>query len=304
MCGSTGCWDNSAAGCWVLLCRRGQTAVIAAIEARIAEWTRLPPDHGEPIQVLRYQNGQKYDAHWVGAQLVPGCGAAAMASRSHCASWLFACSCECGVPPPQQSSHGPPPPPPAPLLLPLVCLLAVLSDQDWFDDPVHNKASGENRVATVLMYLGEVSEGGETTLPLGMPIDEERQKLVNPSTCVVCCCCCSALWPIKLIDTPRGPETTRTTPPAMPLTPPPPAHAMCRALPRQASVLPRARWLSIRGRVTRCCSGTCTPMAPTLTGPPYTPAAPPSRCVACASPPPPSPTHTQPARSDDSSLRV
>jgi hypothetical protein len=46
-------------------CRRGQTPVIAAIEARIAEWTRLPPDHGEPIQVLRYQNGQKYDAHWV-----------------------------------------------------------------------------------------------------------------------------------------------------------------------------------------------------------------------------------------------
>jgi hypothetical protein len=52
--------------CWWCCCRRGQTAVIAAIEARIAEWTRLPPDHGEPIQVLRYQNGQKYDAHWVG----------------------------------------------------------------------------------------------------------------------------------------------------------------------------------------------------------------------------------------------
>lgn len=112
MCGSTGCWDNSAAGCWVLLCRRGQTAVIAAIEARIAEWTRLPPDHGEPIQVLRYQNGQKYDAHWVGAQLVPGCGAAAMASRSHCASWLFACSCECGVPPPPAVITWTPPRPP------------------------------------------------------------------------------------------------------------------------------------------------------------------------------------------------
>lgn len=80
-------------------------------------------------------------------------------------------------------------PPPRPLLLLLVWLLVVLSDQDWFDDPVHNKASGENRVATVLMYLGEVSEGGETTLPLGMPIDEERQKLVNPSACRSTCTC-------------------------------------------------------------------------------------------------------------------
>lgn len=32
-------------------CRRGEDPVIAAIEERIAEWTRLPPDHGEPIQV-------------------------------------------------------------------------------------------------------------------------------------------------------------------------------------------------------------------------------------------------------------
>jgi hypothetical protein len=68
------------------------------------------------LQVLRYQNGQKYDAHW-----------------------------------------------------------------DWFDDPVHTKDSGENRVATVLMYLGDVLEGGETTLPLGIPIDAGRQNLANPS---------------------------------------------------------------------------------------------------------------------------
>lgn len=104
--------------------------------------------------------------------------------------------------------------------------------------------------------------------------------------CVVCCC--STLWLIKLIGTPRGAETTRTTlPPAMPLTPLP-LCMMCRAFPRQASVLQRARWLSFRGGVTRCCSGTCTPMVPTWTGPPCTPAAPPSRCVACAS----APTHT------------
>jgi len=58
--------------------------------------------------------------------------------------------------------------------------------QDWFDDPVHNKESGENRAATVLLYLGEVLEGGETSLPLALPIDEEKQKMVNPSES--CCC--------------------------------------------------------------------------------------------------------------------
>jgi hypothetical protein len=70
------------------------------------------------------------------------------------------------------------------MLLWLLACRGAWCGQDWFDDPLHNKESGENRVATVLMYLGEVSEGGETTLPLGLPIDEERQKIVNPSECV------------------------------------------------------------------------------------------------------------------------
>lgn len=34
------------------------------IEKRIATWTHLPVENGEPIEVLRYQNGQKYDTHW------------------------------------------------------------------------------------------------------------------------------------------------------------------------------------------------------------------------------------------------
>lgn len=42
----------------------GEDEIVARIEAKIAEWTHLPPAHGEPIQVLRYVNGQKYDAHW------------------------------------------------------------------------------------------------------------------------------------------------------------------------------------------------------------------------------------------------
>ena len=36
---------------------RGQDAVIGAIEQRIAEWTHLPPDHGEPIQVGDWGGG-------------------------------------------------------------------------------------------------------------------------------------------------------------------------------------------------------------------------------------------------------
>lgn len=71
-------------------------------------------------QVLRYNDGQKYDAHW-----------------------------------------------------------------DWFDDPNSKKQSATqgNRFATVLLYLGDVEEGGETSLPLANPIDAELQKLDNASPC-------------------------------------------------------------------------------------------------------------------------
>mmetsp|Transcript_28871 Transcript_28871/g.73684 ORF Transcript_28871/g.73684 Transcript_28871/m.73684 type:complete len:352 (-) Transcript_28871:1276-2331(-) len=99
---------------------RGEDAIIAQVEARISEWTHLPPEYGEPIQVLRYVDGQKYDAHW-----------------------------------------------------------------DWFDDPVHHEAylRDGNRYATVLLYLAEVEEGGETTLPLAEAIDEELQSTEGMSAC-------------------------------------------------------------------------------------------------------------------------
>lgn len=42
----------------------GETTTVKEVEERIARWTHLPVAHGEPIEVLRYQNGQKYDAHW------------------------------------------------------------------------------------------------------------------------------------------------------------------------------------------------------------------------------------------------
>ena len=37
----------------------------AAVEEKIAAWTLLPVHNGEGLQVLRYENSQKYDAHWV-----------------------------------------------------------------------------------------------------------------------------------------------------------------------------------------------------------------------------------------------
>ncbi|CAN6307889.1 unnamed protein product [Urochloa humidicola] len=41
-----------------------QDEVVARIEERLAAWTFLPPENGEPIQVLRYKNGQKYEPHF------------------------------------------------------------------------------------------------------------------------------------------------------------------------------------------------------------------------------------------------
>ncbi|XP_062209130.1 probable prolyl 4-hydroxylase 6 [Phragmites australis] len=41
-----------------------QDNVVARIEDRIATWTFLPPENGEPMQILRYRNGDKYGAHF------------------------------------------------------------------------------------------------------------------------------------------------------------------------------------------------------------------------------------------------
>ncbi|KAK7273099.1 hypothetical protein RIF29_14145 [Crotalaria pallida] len=42
-------------------CKRDE--IVSDIEARIAAWTFLPIENGEPIQVLRYERGQKYEPH-------------------------------------------------------------------------------------------------------------------------------------------------------------------------------------------------------------------------------------------------
>lgn len=38
--------------------------LVMEVEKRIANWTHLHTRLGEPFEVLRYVNGQKYDAHW------------------------------------------------------------------------------------------------------------------------------------------------------------------------------------------------------------------------------------------------
>ncbi|KAE9604945.1 putative procollagen-proline 4-dioxygenase [Lupinus albus] len=43
---------------------KAEDEIITEIEDRIATWTFLPIGNGEPIQVLRYEHGQKYEPHF------------------------------------------------------------------------------------------------------------------------------------------------------------------------------------------------------------------------------------------------
>lgn len=42
---------------------RGSDPVLSRVEERIAQFVGVPAYHGEDMQILRYQNGQKYDDH-------------------------------------------------------------------------------------------------------------------------------------------------------------------------------------------------------------------------------------------------
>ncbi|ONK79716.1 uncharacterized protein A4U43_C01F9310 [Asparagus officinalis] len=79
--------------------QRGRDKVIKAIEKRIADFTFIPVEHGEGLQILHYEVGQKYEPHY-----------------------------------------------------------------DYFLDEFNTKNGGQ-RIATVLMYLSDVEEGGETIFP-------------------------------------------------------------------------------------------------------------------------------------------
>lgn len=78
---------------------RGRDKTIREIEKRIADFTFIPAENGEGLQVLHYEVGQKYEPHY-----------------------------------------------------------------DYFMDEFNTKNGGQ-RIATVLMYLTDVEEGGETVFP-------------------------------------------------------------------------------------------------------------------------------------------
>lgn len=78
---------------------RGRDKIIRDIEKRIADYTFIPVEHGEGLQVLHYEVGQEYKSHY-----------------------------------------------------------------DYFQDEFNTKNGGQ-RIATVLMYLTDVEEGGETVFP-------------------------------------------------------------------------------------------------------------------------------------------
>ncbi|KAL5713968.1 procollagen-proline 4-dioxygenase [Ranunculus cassubicifolius] len=79
--------------------QRGRDKTIREIEKRIADFTFIPIEHGEGLQVLHYEVGQKYEPHY-----------------------------------------------------------------DYFLDQFNTKNGGQ-RIATILMYLSDVEEGGETVFP-------------------------------------------------------------------------------------------------------------------------------------------
>ena len=96
---------------------RHEDEIIEDIERRIAEWTRIPWENGEGIQVLRYEIGQKYEPHL-----------------------------------------------------------------DAFSDKFNTEESrGGQRMATVLMYLSDVEEGGETVFPRS--VDKPHKGDPNWSEC-------------------------------------------------------------------------------------------------------------------------
>ncbi|PSS21412.1 Prolyl 4-hydroxylase [Actinidia chinensis var. chinensis] len=78
---------------------RGRDKIVRNIEKKIADFTFIPVEHGEGLQILHYEVGQRYKPHY-----------------------------------------------------------------DYFNDEFNTKNGGQ-RIATVLMYLSDVEEGGETVFP-------------------------------------------------------------------------------------------------------------------------------------------
>ncbi|THU65763.1 hypothetical protein C4D60_Mb05t07060 [Musa balbisiana] len=97
--------------------RRGQDKIIRAIEKRIADFTFIPVEHGEGLQVLHYEVGQKYEPHY-----------------------------------------------------------------DYFVDEFNTRNGGQ-RLATLLMYLSDVEEGGETVFPSAKVFSSSLRRYTELSEC-------------------------------------------------------------------------------------------------------------------------
>ncbi|EFN58979.1 hypothetical protein CHLNCDRAFT_137600 [Chlorella variabilis] len=104
---------RTSSGMFIL---KGHDAVISGLEERVAALTHLPVSHQEDLQVLRYELGQKYSAHW------------------------------------------------------------DINDSPERAQQMRAKGVlGGLRTATLLMYLSDVEEGGETAFPHGRWLDEGVQ---------------------------------------------------------------------------------------------------------------------------------
>jgi prolyl 4-hydroxylase len=94
--------------------QRGECELVARIETRLAALTQWPVEHGEGLQMLRYEKGNEYRPHF-----------------------------------------------------------------DWFDPalpgPARHLQRGGQRLATVILYLSDVEQGGATTFPeAGLQIQPRR----------------------------------------------------------------------------------------------------------------------------------
>ncbi|XP_076922881.1 putative prolyl 4-hydroxylase 3 [Bidens hawaiensis] len=97
--------------------RRGRDKIVRNIDKRIADYTFIPVEHGEGLQILHYEEGQKYEPHF-----------------------------------------------------------------DYFLDEFNTKNGGQ-RIATVLMYLSDVEEGGETVFPAAQGNFSSKPDWSNASEC-------------------------------------------------------------------------------------------------------------------------